>query len=82
MYRQTLIPTEKDHTIDLPEDLYGKKVEVIVNKLEEKTSERRQSKKDLPSGLKDKKFWENIEYNIDFPSIDEIREIAWPKRKS
>ena len=30
MYRQILIPTEKAHSIDLPRELFGVKVEVIA----------------------------------------------------
>ena len=81
MYRQTIIPTAKEHTIDLPENLYGKRVEIIINELAEKTSESKLSKKALPATLKNKKFWMDIEYNADFPSIDTIRQVAWPKSK-
>lgn len=39
MYKQILVPTAKEHSIDLPEELYGVKVEVIVLPLaEEKRS--------------------------------------------
>ena len=30
MYRQILVPTETAHSIDLPKELYGVKVEVIA----------------------------------------------------
>lgn len=30
MYRQILVPTETAHSIDLPKELYGLKVEVIA----------------------------------------------------
>ncbi len=35
MYKQIMIPTEKEHSIDLPKELYGVKVEVIVLPLSE-----------------------------------------------
>jgi hypothetical protein len=74
MYRQILVPTEKDHTIILPESLFGKQVEVLVKELLEKEV------RPLPDTLKDKKFWEEIDYDPDFPSIHEIRSSAWPAR--
>jgi hypothetical protein len=30
MYRQTLIPDKENHSIEMPEQFYGRKVEVIV----------------------------------------------------
>ncbi|MEO6522966.1 MAG: hypothetical protein ABIN91_14890 [Mucilaginibacter sp.] len=30
MYKQTLTPDKKNHTIEMPEKFFGKKVEVIV----------------------------------------------------
>lgn len=38
MYRQIIVPTEKDHTIALPEYLFGKQVEVVVNEVEKKNN--------------------------------------------
>jgi len=35
MYKQIMVPTEKEHSIELPKELYGVKVEVIVLPLEE-----------------------------------------------
>ena len=73
MYRQILIPTEKDHRIDLPADLYGKKVEVIAFEITEE--------KNIPSTKKGKKgFLDDIDIIPDFPSIDVIRKDAWPQK--
>jgi hypothetical protein len=36
MYRQIIVPTEKDHSINLPEELYGFKVEVLAFPIEDK----------------------------------------------
>jgi hypothetical protein len=75
MYRAVLTPTEKEHTIDLPEKFFGKKVEVLINEIFFSDSSP------LPSDLKNKAFWEDIEYNPDFPSVEEIRQTAWPKKE-
>lgn len=74
MYRAVITPTEKEHTLDLPKKFFGKKVEVLVNEIGRVTDAP------LPIDLKDKAFWEDIEYNPDFPSVEEIRQTAWPKK--
>lgn len=35
MYRHIMVPTEKDHIIELPKELYGRKVEVIAFPLQD-----------------------------------------------
>ena len=79
MYRRIIIPTDKEHSIELPENLYGKQVEITIKKIATKPAKVSAAKK-LPARLKNKAFWEAIEYNPGFPSVEEIRQIAWPKR--
>jgi len=79
MYRRIIIPTDKEHSIELPENLYGKQVEITVKEVLPKTGKAGSIKK-LPGRLKDKAFWANIEYNPGFPSVEEIRQISWPKK--
>ncbi len=80
MYRQIITPTDKEHSIELPENLYGKQIEITVKEVTVKTSASPGAKK-LPARLKNKAFWENITYNPTFPSVEEIRQKAWPKNK-
>lgn len=75
MYRQIIVPTVKDHTIELPEYLFGKQVEVVVNEVTKKATSP-----SLPSDLKDKDFWNDIDFDPSFPSLTEIRSSAWPSR--
>ena len=35
MYRQIMIPTEKDHIINLPKELYGHRVEILAFPIDE-----------------------------------------------
>jgi len=35
MYRQIMVPTEKDHSINLPKELYGFQVEVLAFPIED-----------------------------------------------
>jgi hypothetical protein len=69
MFRQIVVPTEKDHQITLPENLYGKQVEVIAFEIEP----------DFKAG-KAKHFLDDIESIPDFPSIEHIRKQAWPEK--
>lgn len=72
MYRQILIPDKKNHSIELPEDMYGKKVEVTVKIVTEGI--------ELTKPEKVTGFLDDIEPIPDFPSIGEIRKEAWPER--
>ena len=71
MFRQIVVPTEKNHNISLPPDLYGKQVEVIAFEIEQ----------NVAPVTKKKHFLDDIEAIPDFPSIDTIRKEAWPERK-
>ena len=63
MFRQIVVPTEKNHNISLPPDMYGKQVEVIAFEIGEKK---------IPiTGRKN--FLDDIEAVPDFPSIEQIR---------
>ncbi len=72
MYRAVLTPTEKNHTVELPKEFFGKEVVISVSEVV--------PPEDLPNNLKNKSFWEDIEFNPNFPSIGEIRKTAWPKK--
>ena len=75
MIQEIIIPKRKRLTINIPESLIGKRVEVIV-----KEAEKRESLGSLPADLKDKAFWEDIAFDASFPSTEEIRSTAWPDR--
>lgn len=74
MYKQILIPDKKNHSIELPEDFYGKKVEVTVVEIADEKESM------LTKAKKQKSFLDDIEAIPDFPSIEEIRKEAWPNR--
>jgi hypothetical protein len=79
MYRHVIIPSHEEHSIELPENLYGRQVEITIKEMAAKIAKVPSPKK-LPAGLKNKAFWENIEYNPGFPSVEEIRQTVWPKK--
>ena len=79
MYKQALVPDKKNHSIEIPEKFFGKKVEVIVVELGNATKEIHPSP---PQGKKINvnELFESFGAAPDFPSIDEIRDKAWPTK--
>ena len=78
MYRQVLIPDKKNHSVEMPKQFYGKKVEVIVVEIDE-------SAKGYPAPPAGKKtqvaeLLESFGASPDFPTIDEIRAKAWTSK--
>jgi hypothetical protein len=79
VYKQTFVPDKKNHSIEMPERFFGKKVEVIVVEL---GSADNTSYPSPPAGKKVSvsELLEDFGANPDFPSIDEIRTKAWPSK--
>ena len=77
IYKQTLVPDKKNHTIEMPEHFFGKKIEVIMIELRDKDSHPTP-----PPGKKVSAtdLLENFGEAPDFPSIEEIRAKAWPSK--
>jgi len=67
MFRQVIAPTAQNHTIELPVEFYGKKVEITTV----------DSSNPQPGAIG---FLSDIEPIPDFPSIESIRKEAWPDR--
>ncbi len=80
MYKHTFTPDEKNHSINLPEEFYGKKVEVIVIEAEEEKFAKPLVK--LPKGKKVSvdQLFETFGSDPDFPLLEEIRAKAWPSK--
>jgi len=79
MYKQVLIPDKKNHSIEMPEEFFGKKVEVTVVELSDADNVTRPVP---PPGKKISvnELFENFGADPDFPSTDEIRVRAWPSK--
>ena len=79
MYKQVLVPNKKNHTIEMPEKFFGKKVEVTVVEIDDPTSK---SYPIPPAGNKinANELFENFGNAPDFPSVEEIRDKAWPAK--
>ena len=79
MYKQVLTPDKKNHSIEMPEEFFGKKVEVTVVELNDPNTIA------LPVPPPGKKIsvnelFENFGAEPDFPTADEIRVKAWPSK--
>ena len=74
MYKQIIVPDKKNHSIVLPKNLYGKKIEVTVTEVYDESLSVSEPEKES------KRFLDDIEVNPDFPDIKEIRKTGWPER--
>lgn len=72
MFREIITPSEKNHSIELPQEFFGKKIEVFAFELKDKTKRRKKTSKKAISQL--------AGAFPDFPSVEEIRKKAWPVR--
>jgi hypothetical protein len=79
MYKQTLIPDKKNHSVEMPERFYGKKVEVIVIEIGEPLTGITPV---LPQGKKIdvNELFENFGAAPDFSSAEELRAKVWPSK--
>ena len=79
MYKQILVPDKKNHSIEMPKKFFGKKVEVTVMEISDPVSS---AYPNPPVGKKIdvKELFENFGDAPDFPSIEEIRDKAWPAK--
>ncbi len=79
MYRAIITPTEKEHTIDLPKQFFGKKVEVIVVEMEGSATTENHAP---PQGRKVSfdMLFQSFGMAPDFPTLEEIRSKAWPSK--
>lgn len=79
VYKQVLVPDKNNHTIEMPEQFFGKKVEVIVVELGDSFKDEHPVP---PVGKKISlnELFEDFGAVPDFPSIDEIRAKAWPSK--
>jgi hypothetical protein len=79
MYKQVLTPDKNNHSIEMPEQFFGKKVEVIVVELNDITK----NEKPVPPPGKEvsvNDLFSNFGAAPDFPSLEEIRTKAWPSK--
>ncbi len=78
-YKQILTPDKKNHSIEIPEQFFGKTIEVNVVELNgtEKSQRPTPPKGKVTSA---DELLKHFGEAPDFPSIEEIRTKAWPSK--
>jgi hypothetical protein len=79
MYKQVLVPDKRNHTIEMPEQFFGKKVEVTVVEVGDSTK-MLNPVPPIGKEISVNELFESFGAAPDFPSIDEIRAKAWPSK--
>jgi len=73
MYRQVFIPSQRNHVVEIPEQLFGKTIECILFEIE--TDEKVRMPKTKKGALK------SLSGAFPkFPSVEEIRKESWPSK--
>lgn len=68
------VPSIENHTIEVPEEWYGKEISVEIKPAEPKLATLGDV---LSPESKNYDFWKDMPYDPNFPSIEEIRKEAW-----
>jgi hypothetical protein len=79
MYKQVLTPNKKNHSFEMPEQFYGKKVEVIVVEVTNTTTESNPVPP-FAEKVAVTELFESFGKAPDFASVEEIRTKAWPSK--
>jgi hypothetical protein len=79
MYRAIITPTEEEHSMELPKQFFGKKIEVTIIEMEALAKTKPHP---LPEGksVSLTKLFESFGAAPNFPSIEVIRSKAWPPK--
>ncbi len=79
VYKQVLIPDKKNHSVEMPEKFFGKKVEVTVKSIDSDTSTDHPTPP-IGNPVNINELFENFGQAPDFPSADIIRQQSWPSK--
>ena len=79
MYKQVLTPDEHNHSIEMPSEFFGKKVEVTVVEINT-ASAPVYPQPPVGKIISPEQLFECFGEAPDFSSIDKIREKAWPSK--
>lgn len=79
MYKQILVPDKKNHSFEMPEKFFGKKVEVIVVELSDPSAHAYPTPP-VGKNTSINELFENFGDAPDFPSVEEIRHKAWSSK--
>lgn len=78
VFKQVLVPDENNHSVEMPEQFFGKKVEITVIELDADKSNHPVPPLGKPISVNE--LFDNFGADPGFPSVDEIRAKAWPTK--
>ena len=79
-YKQSLVPDKKNHSIEIPEEFYGKTVEVVIVEVADKSEVKHQPLPPPGKKISGKQLLKHFGDVPDFPTQEEIRAKAWPSK--
>lgn len=80
MHRQIIIPDKNNHSVELPERFFGKKIEIIIVELNDATEKSLSPIPPQGKRTSPKKLLKTFGADPSFPTTEEIRNIAWPSK--
>jgi hypothetical protein len=80
VYRKTLVPDKENHSIEMPEQFFGRKVEVIVMDVTANTAADKSPTPPTGKTVSVNDLFKDFGTAPDFPSIEEIRTKSWPSK--
>lgn len=78
-FKQIFVPDQQNHFFEMPKEFYGKKVEVSIVELNNK-SENESPLPPIGKKVSVEELFETFGAASDFPTAEEIRSRAWPSK--
>ena len=78
MYRKIITPDQSNHSIELPEKFFGKKVVITVVELKDEVNTKQHTKPPVGKPVSLERLFEFFGADPNFPSAEELRSKAWP----
>ena len=80
VFKQTLIPDKENHSIEMPKEFYGKKVEVMIAEVANEDEVKFRPLPPPGKKVSGKQLLKYFGVAPDFPTQEEIRAKAWPSK--
>jgi len=80
MYRKVITPDKNNHSVEMPEKFFGKKVVITVVELNDEVNKEKHPQPPLGKKVSVERLFEFFGTDPNFPPADEIRSKAWPSK--
>jgi len=80
MYRKIITPDKDNHSVEMPEEFFGKKVVITVVELNDEVNTTQQAEPPVGKQVSLVRLFEFFGADPNFPSADELRSKAWPSK--